>query len=111
MACALTKETSPDKVTTMIRPEVTGMSPRRLRQSRRRLQDVFSVAATSPWSPAGLGDVTDKISLRDVAATDGDVAQTYLRPTRPAGDWKSLQKVSKKNTKMFEFPVAPWRPG
>ena len=31
-------ETSPDKVTTMIRPEVAGTSPRRLRQS--------------PWSPA-----------------------------------------------------------
>ena len=74
-----------------------GKSRGRLRQSRRRLRDVFSVAATSlrclwqsPWSPAGLGDLTDKISLRNVTATDGDIAE--MSP-KPAGDWKSLQKI------------------
>ena len=97
MACALTKATSPDKETTTSpgrRGDVAVTSPRLLLScgdvsatspavSKVGQAASSRVAVTSPQRllsllgpPAGLGDVADKISLRDVAATDGDVAET-----------------------------------
>ena len=96
IACALTKETSPDKVTTMIHPEVMGTSPRRLLSCG----DV-SVVSSRSWRHRR--DVADKISLRDVAATVGDVAQ--MSP-RPAGGLKRLQKFFK-NCTCLNFPRLP----
>ena len=92
MACSLTKATpratAPDKVKTNSpwrRLEVTATSPRRLL----RYVDV---------SP-----VKDKISLRDVAGTDGNIAETSPRDLLETD--KSLQKSN-----MFEFPATPQRP-
>ena len=88
MACSLSKATAPDKVKTNSpwrRLEVTATSPRRLL----RYVDV---------SP-----VKDKISLRDVAGTDGNIAETSPRDLLETD--KSLQKSN-----MFEFPATPQRP-
>ena len=80
MACALTKAT-PGR-----RPRRRGDVSRRRRVisgSRRNVAaSSLAVAATSPqspWSPVGRGafsSVADKISLRDIAATAGDVSET-----------------------------------
>ena len=105
-------------------PQVTTNSPR----SRRNISSVSLVSSRSRRRRVDVSPVAHKISLRDIAATDGDVAETspqsrtklvsatspqlmetsrrHLRDLLETG--KSLQK-KKSNT--FEFPATPRRPG
>ena len=112
MACAFTKETSRRRLQTRWQPWFA-------RKTRRRLRDVFSVAATSPAvsvvssrSRRRHGDVMDMISLRNWWRRRGDVSETCWRlekspkslqknrtslnfPRLP-GDWASLQETSRR---------------
>ena len=84
------------------------------RKSRGRRLDIsgsscnvssVSLVSSRSWRRrVDVSPVADKISLRDVDATDGDIAE--MSP-RPAGDWKK----SPKESNMFEFPATPRRPG
>ena len=58
--------------------------------SPHRRRNVSSVSSRSRRRRGDVSPVADKISLRDVAATDGDVAETS---PRPAGDWRKSQKI------------------
>ena len=73
-------------------PAVAATSPRRL-LSCGDVATSPAVSLVSSRSRRRRGDVSpvaDKISLRDVVATDGDVAETS---PRPAGDWKKSPKI------------------
>ena len=103
MACALTKATPGRRPSrrgdvsrqgdNQLARKLRGRSPRRLWQSPQRILSLIGLQQVSMTSQIRRGDVSpvaDKISLRDVAATDGDVAETS---PRPAGDWKNSPKI------------------
>ena len=109
MACALTKATSRRRLKRWqpIRPVVAGTSPRRIRQSRRRLRDVFLVAGTSPavaalyislaWRLGGDSSLRWlQRRLRDVswrlAGSPG--SRGKFKHVRLFWDFSSLQQVS-----------------
>ena len=97
-----------DKVTTNSRESLDDASTRSVTWSlkwvKQRRGDVAATSSQSPWSPAGLGDVTETSpqSLTNlVSTTDEDVAETSPRPCL---DWK---KSPPKKSNMFEFPATP----
>ena len=95
MACALTKETSQRLISRGDSGDQKwlALSPRRPQGDKVTTNSPGSsgnVAETSRRRRGDVSPVADKISLRDVAATDGDVAETS---PRPAGDWNKSPKI------------------